>query len=148
MGLFYSKESKQQLLGYDDVGYLSDPHKSRSQTGYVFDSNGTAILWRSFKQKMVATSSNRSKLIAIHEASRECLLLRSMIQQIQESYGLPSIKASPTPLFEDNVTTMHRSKEVISKEIELNTFLQISFIHTNSRRVVKSIFNKYTQMII
>ena len=30
MGLFYSKESKQQLLGYADVGYLSDPHKARS----------------------------------------------------------------------------------------------------------------------
>ena len=30
MGLFYSKESKQQLLGYADAGYLSDPHKARS----------------------------------------------------------------------------------------------------------------------
>ena len=33
MGLFYSKESKQQLLGYEDVGYLSDPHKARSKPG-------------------------------------------------------------------------------------------------------------------
>ena len=30
MGLFYSKESKQQLLGYADAGYLSDSHKARS----------------------------------------------------------------------------------------------------------------------
>ena len=30
MGLFYSRESKQQLLGYADAGYLSDPHKGRS----------------------------------------------------------------------------------------------------------------------
>ena len=28
MGLFYSKESKQQLLGYADAGYLSDSHKA------------------------------------------------------------------------------------------------------------------------
>ena len=28
MGLFYSKESKQQLLRYADAGYLSDPHKA------------------------------------------------------------------------------------------------------------------------
>ena len=27
MGLFYSRESKQQLLGYADAGYLSDPYK-------------------------------------------------------------------------------------------------------------------------
>nr|CAN61800.1 hypothetical protein VITISV_044293 [Vitis vinifera] len=43
MSLFYSRESKQQLLGYADAGYLSDPHKGRSQTGYVFNCNGTTI---------------------------------------------------------------------------------------------------------
>ena len=43
MGIFYSKESKQQLLGYADAGYLSNPHKARSQTSYVFSSNGAAI---------------------------------------------------------------------------------------------------------
>ena len=58
MGLFYSKESKQQLLGYADAGYLSDPHKAQSQIGYVFSYNGAAISWKSVKQTMVATSSN------------------------------------------------------------------------------------------
>ena len=43
MSLFYSNKSKEKLLGYADVGYLSDPHKARSQTGYVFNYNGTAI---------------------------------------------------------------------------------------------------------
>ena len=33
ISLFYSKESKQQLFGYADAGYLSDPHKAKSQTG-------------------------------------------------------------------------------------------------------------------
>ncbi|RVX03802.1 Copia protein [Vitis vinifera] len=102
MGLFYSRESKQQLLGYADAGYLSDPHKGRSQTGYVFNYNGTAISWRSVKQTMVATSSNHSEILAIHEASRECIWLRSMIQHIRESCGLSSIKGDPTTLFEDN----------------------------------------------
>ena len=43
MGIFYSKESKHQLLGNADVGYLSDPHKAISQTRYVFNCNGTII---------------------------------------------------------------------------------------------------------
>ncbi|WKA05539.1 hypothetical protein VitviT2T_023501 [Vitis vinifera] len=73
MGLFYSRESKQQLLGYADARYLSDPHKGRSQTGYVFNCNGITISWRSVKQTMVATSSNHSEILAIHEASRECI---------------------------------------------------------------------------
>ena len=60
MGLFYSKESKQQLLGYADAGHLSDPHKARSQIGYVFSCNGAAISWKYIKQTMVAMSSNHS----------------------------------------------------------------------------------------
>ena len=82
MSLFYSRESKQQLLGYADAEYISDPYKSKSQTWYVFNCNGTAISWRSVKQTMVVTSSNHSKILAIHEASRECVWLRSMIQHI------------------------------------------------------------------
>ena len=100
--LFYSKESKQQLLGYADVGYLSDPHKARSQTGYVFNCNGAAISWKYVKQAMVATSLNHSEILALHEASRERILLRSMIQHIQESCGLPFAKDNLTTLFEDN----------------------------------------------
>ena len=69
MGLFYSKESKQQLFGYADAEYLSDPYKGKSQTWYVFNYNGTTISWRSIKQTMVATSSNHSEILAIHETS-------------------------------------------------------------------------------
>ena len=43
MGLFHSKAMKPQLLGYADAGYLSDPHKARSQTGYIFTYGKTAI---------------------------------------------------------------------------------------------------------
>ena len=73
MRLFYSKCSNSQLVGYADAGFLSDPHKGRFQTGYLFTCRNTAILWRSVKQTLVATSSNHSEIITIHEASRECI---------------------------------------------------------------------------
>ena len=110
MGLFYSNKSKEKLLGYADAGYLSDPHKARSQTGYAFNYNGTAISWRSVKQTMVATSSNHSEIIAIHEVSRECIWLRSMIHHIQESCRLSSVKDKPTILFEDNAACIAQIK--------------------------------------
>ena len=59
---------------------------------------------------MLATSSNHLEIIAIHEASRECVWLRSMIQLIQELCGLPSIKASLTTLFENNVVCIAHIK--------------------------------------
>ena len=72
MGLFYPYGSKSQLAGYADAGYLSGPHKGRSQTGYLFTYGGTAISWRSTKQTIAATSSNHAEILAIHKASREC----------------------------------------------------------------------------
>ena len=110
MGLFYLKESKQQLLGYADAGYLLDPHKARSPTRYVFSCNGVAISWKFVKQTRVATSLNHSKILALHEASHECIWLRSMIQHIQESCGLPFTKDNITTLFEDNVACIAQIK--------------------------------------
>ena len=43
MCLFYSRESKQQLLGYANAGYLLNPYKCRSQIGYMFNCNGIVI---------------------------------------------------------------------------------------------------------
>ena len=110
MGLYYSKESKPQLIGYVDAEYLSDPHKVQSQMGYVFTYSGKAISWRSVKQTMVATSSNHSEILAIHEANRECVWLKSMIQHIQETCGLPSIRGNATTLYEDNVACIAQIK--------------------------------------
>ena len=36
MSLFYYKDSKVELVGYANARYRSDPHKGRSQTGYIF----------------------------------------------------------------------------------------------------------------
>ncbi|XP_059663813.1 secreted RxLR effector protein 161-like [Cornus florida] len=111
MGLLYSKAPNSQLIGYADAGYLSDPHKAYSQTGYVFTCGGTAISWQSMKQTVIATSSNHSEILAIHETSRECFWLRSMIQHIRTTCGLSSIKESLTVLYEDNEECIAQMKE-------------------------------------
>ena len=110
MELFYFKAREPQLLGYVDARYLSDPHKARLQTGYIFTYGNTAISWRSVKQTMVAASPNHSEILAMHEASRKCVWLRSMIQHIIESCGLSSIKNNPTVLYEDNAACIAQIK--------------------------------------
>ena len=75
MGLFYSKDSKIELVGYADVGYRYDLHKGRSQTGYVFTYGDTAISWRSTMQTLAANFSNNAELLALHETSWECVWL-------------------------------------------------------------------------
>ncbi|GJX83581.1 retrovirus-related pol polyprotein from transposon TNT 1-94, partial [Tanacetum coccineum] len=90
--------------------YLSDPHKARSQTGYVFLNGGTAISWRSQKQTLVATSSNHAEVIALYEASRECVWLRSMTQLILTSCKLEKDR-NPTLIYEDNSACVSQMKE-------------------------------------
>ena len=148
MGLFYSNESKQKLLGYENARYLSDPHKVRSQSRYVFNYNETVISWKSVKQTMVATSSNHSEILAIHEANRECIWLRSMIHHSQELCGLSPVKDNPTTLFEDNAMCIAQIKRGYIKGDRTNTFHQNSFIHMSFRRMVKLMSSKYIQVII
>ena len=51
----------------------------------------------------MATSANHSKIIALYEASHECVWLHRMINHIQQACGIGSIK-SPTIIYEDNFT--------------------------------------------
>ena len=101
-GLFYRKDAQNaRLHGYADAGYLSDPHNAKSQSGYVFMQQGAAISWRSVKQSLTATSTTHADIIALYDASKECVWLRSIDAHIRRSTGLPSAD-EPTTLHEDN----------------------------------------------
>jgi hypothetical protein len=43
LGLYFQKNQDSKLIGYANVGYLSDPLNARSQLGYVFLYGGTTI---------------------------------------------------------------------------------------------------------
>ncbi|CAM8962917.1 unnamed protein product [Rhodiola kirilowii] len=110
LGLFYPNNAKPVLIGYADAGYLSDPHKGKSQTGYVITCGGTAISWRSQKQTVVPTSSNHAEVIALHKPSRECVWLKSITQHIRVTSGLSSVN-DPITLYEDNAACVAQMKE-------------------------------------
>jgi hypothetical protein len=90
---------------------LLDPHKPRSQSKYVFIYDDTSISWRSTKQTLTATSSNRAELIALYDAGQECVWLRSMIQHIQEEYVLESVRENLTVMYENNTACIAQIKE-------------------------------------
>ncbi|CAM8928863.1 unnamed protein product [Rhodiola kirilowii] len=57
-----------------------------------------------------ATSSNHAEIIALHEASRECVWLRSMTQHIRTTSGLLPAN-DPITLYEDNAACVAQMKE-------------------------------------
>lgn len=101
MGLFFPNDNLDELTGYADAGYLSDPQDSKSQTGYVFLQGSTAISWRSTKQSLTTTSSNHAEVIALYEACREAIWLRNTINHILQHTG-KALLTKPTKIYEDN----------------------------------------------
>ena len=79
---------------------------------------------------MVATSSNHSELLAIHEASRECMWLRSMIQHIRDSSGLSPISNTTTSLYEDNTACTAQLKSRYIKG-DRTKHISSKFFHTH-----------------
>ncbi|XP_026378445.1 uncharacterized protein LOC113272866 [Papaver somniferum] len=107
----YTETPNTVLVGFADAGYLSDPHKARSQTCYVFTIGNTTISRRSTKQTLVATSTNHSEIISLHEAVRECIWLRSIITHIRGTSGLNSTIEEPTCIYKDNATCIEQMKQ-------------------------------------
>ena len=144
-------------MGYSDAGYLSDPHNTRSQTGYVFLSGGTAISWRSVKQTFVATSSNHSEILALHEAGHECAWLRSLIQYIHKSCGFISNKGTPTVLFKDNAACIaqmksgyikgDRTKHISPKFFYIHELLESGEIDIHQVRSIDNLADLFTKSL-
>ena len=89
------------LQGYVDASYADnygdETDNRRSTTGYVFTLGGTAVSWKSSKQKVVACSTAESEYIAAYEASREAICLRRLLTDLGEAGS-----SSPVVLHEDN----------------------------------------------
>ena len=84
---------------------------SRSHTKYcIFTYGGTVISWHRLKNTITSTSLNRAKILVIHEARRECVWLRSMIEHVRETCDLFSSKNLPTILYEGNKACTYQVK--------------------------------------
>ncbi|GKE30938.1 hypothetical protein Tco_1446322 [Tanacetum coccineum] len=60
---------------------------------------------------MSATSSNHTKILAIHEVGWKCVWLRSVTQHIHESCGISSGQESPTVIHEDTAACIAQLKD-------------------------------------
>ena len=71
LGLLYTKDGASNFVKYTDAGYKSDVNSRKFQTSYIFLRARALVSWKLVKQIETTTSTNHSKLLAFHEASRE-----------------------------------------------------------------------------
>ena len=93
---------------YADAKYLFDLHKARSQMSYLLTYGGTTISWYSTNSCYHFFKSCRN----LHEASRACVCLRSMIHHIAEicDFSLrKNISNISITMYEDNQLQMNVS---------------------------------------
>ena len=116
----------------------------------MFTCESTMVFWRSQKQTLIVTSYNHAEVIALHETSRECVWLRSVIQYIQATCRLP-VNKDQTVLFEDNAACVAQIKEEyiksdqskhipsklfsFSQELEKNKEINIQYIRSSDNAV-------------
>lgn len=71
-----------QIEGFVDADWGSNTLDRRSYTGFCFLMSGSAISWESRKQRTVALSSMEAEYMAIAEASKESIYLRSLMYEL------------------------------------------------------------------
>src|SRR4051812_25586057 len=82
MFLVYGGDKDLVVNGYVDASFDTDPDDSKSQTGYVFISNGRAVSWCSPKQSAVAGSTCEAEYIAASEAANEGVWMKEFISDL------------------------------------------------------------------
>jgi hypothetical protein len=95
------------LQGHVDASYADnycdETDNRRSTTGYVFTLGGTAVSWKSSKQKVVACSTAEPEYIAAYEASREAICLRRLLTDLGEAGS-----GSPVVLLTRRQSSLHQ----------------------------------------
>ncbi|KAJ0623327.1 putative RNA-directed DNA polymerase [Helianthus annuus] len=95
--------TKEQLPPYPNAARISDSQCYPQYTASLKCNHLLPIL--------TATLSNHAELIALYDAGRECVWLRSMINYIQEACGFEQIKKEPTIIYEDNASCIAQIRE-------------------------------------
>ncbi|XP_073030777.1 secreted RxLR effector protein 161-like [Primulina eburnea] len=99
VGLWYSKDSSFNLVGYSDADYAGCKLDRKSTSGSCQFLGDRLISWFSKKQTSIATSTTEAEYLAAGSCCAQLL----WIQQQLKDYG---VDAKESPIFCDNTSTI------------------------------------------
>lgn len=148
--LTYEKcDYKQLIVGYVDSDWGGDLIDRKSTTGHLFKVfDNCTISWNTRKQNSVAASSTEAEYMALFEAAREAIWLKSLLNSIS------ILVIQPITIFEDNnscisiannPTNHKRSKHIdikyhFTREQIVNKIIKLEYISTGNQ--LADIFTK------
>ena len=104
-GLQYSRDAREQCVGFCDADWADDTNDRKSVSGYLFQLNGCSVCWRSKKQPCVALSTAEAEYIALSAAVQEALWMKQLLTDLNVN-----IKTTMT-IYEDNKAAISMSKK-------------------------------------
>ncbi len=110
MKLRYDQKGE-KLVGYSDASYAEDKRDRKSTSGYTFVANGGAISWKSNKQPTVTLSSCEAEYIALANAAKEAMWLKSLCREVDREE-----RNEPIIIYEDNQSTIMFANNPIQSE--------------------------------
>ncbi len=117
LGIIYSG-GNEQLDGYSDTDFAtSDVDRRRVTSGCVFRLWGGAISWQTKKQPSVSLATGDAECVALPQASRELMWLRSIMSELDFAPD------KPITLYGDNQASISVAKIPVghtrSKQIDI-----------------------------
>ena len=97
LSLRYSKTDECCIV-YVDASWGDPEAKGKSITGYVIMLGGSAVIWKSVKQKRVAADNNEAEVIAMVDVLKEVRWLEVFLKDVKMSKFL----SKPCVIFGDN----------------------------------------------
>lgn len=103
-GIWCSKKSDFNLVGYSDSDWAGCTDDRRSTSGHVFSLGSGAISWSSKKQEVLALSSSEAEYIAAASAACQTVWLRRLLTDLDNA------EQEATTVFCDNKATITMTK--------------------------------------
>jgi transposase InsO family protein len=107
---------------YSDADWAGDKETRKSRSGYIVFINGSPVSWFSKKQTCHALSSCEAEIVAMTEAIKECMWLRSFLSELKIKFN------DPIPLYVDNQAAMALSLDPVNHSGSKHIDLRYKFI--------------------
>jgi hypothetical protein len=108
MFLVYGGKEELVVTGYINASFQTDLDKLKSQSGFVFITNGGVVSWKSSKQESMTDFTIEAEYIAASESAKECVWIRKFLIKL----GVFPNVSSPRNLYCDNNGAIAQAKEL------------------------------------
>jgi hypothetical protein len=132
--MFDATGSNRVAMGYADSDWGGCLDTRRSTTGYVFETYGGVVSWKSRRQPSVALSTTQAEVLAVTDAARQAEWLRQLLDDLGVGLG-----EKPMPIMNDNsgavLLSNHPHNHGANKHFDIRTNYLREKTHGNAIKI-------------